>query len=509
MGDCRSKRLMLAEKRKTWYKQSQERRMQMSIKNTFPEVLWAGTEHSLALAMEAHDRMMAGAYSDDDEEEDKVPYNYSTQGDIGIVSIKGSLTNRDVWYNQYLGVTSYADIRKAVMYGAEDTSVKAIMLDIDSGGGAVSGVADAGNLISLIDKSVKPVYSFTDGTMCSAAYWLGCSAREVYSSNVSTVGSIGVIATHTEYSKALKEAGVGVTVVRAGEFKALANSVEPLSDKAKTQLQNQLNAAYNVFIEHVADCRQTTVTLCDANMAQGREFFGKEALAAGLVDGIETYDSVMNKVSAKLLDNEKHSYNISGNYQRGIDMSKKALTETDIAALAAGIDIEASADPVIEAEETITEGFVEDTTPEAAAGKIEHEEAGHDPAASVVSFLQSQVREKDSEILNLSIELKGLKDKVASIEATHNGLTDVVRKAVAGMKVRLGASNVDLSAESAQELLADYAATSEAFLKSFKVGGVAAVDAASAEDKPLHVSPRHMARVNAARFTKQPGARHG
>ena len=42
----------------------------MSIKNTFPEVLWAGTEHSLALAMEAHDRMMAGAYPDDDEEED-------------------------------------------------------------------------------------------------------------------------------------------------------------------------------------------------------------------------------------------------------------------------------------------------------------------------------------------------------------------------------------------------------------------------------------------------------
>jgi nicotinate-nucleotide pyrophosphorylase len=69
---------------------------------------------------------------------------------------------------------------------------------IDSGGGAVSGVADAGNLIKLIDQSVKPIYSFTDGAMCSAAYWLGCSAREVYSSNVSTVGSIGVIATHME-----------------------------------------------------------------------------------------------------------------------------------------------------------------------------------------------------------------------------------------------------------------------------------------------------------------------
>ena len=453
----------------------------MNSKNTFPEVLWAGTEHSLALAMEAHDRMMAGAFSDDDEEDDdEVPFNYSVQGEVGIVSIKGPLTNRDAWYNRYLGVTCYADVRHALLYAANQADVKAIVLDIDSGGGAVSGVADVGNLIRLIDENVKPVYSFTDGAMCSAAYWLGCSAREVYSSNVSTVGSIGVIATHMEYSKALKDAGIGVTVVRAGEYKALANSVEPLSDKAKTQLQNQLNAAYSVFLEHVADCRNTTVNLCDANMAQGREFFGKEALAAGLVDGIETFDSMMNRVVSKLLDNENHSYNNSGNYQRGIDMTKKALTETDIAALAAGVDLDAAADPVVEGNESTTEAAsTEAEAVETTAEVTETEEKKHDNQASVVSFLQAQVKEKDTEILNLSIEVKGFKDKVASIEATHTGLTDVVRKAVAGMKVRMGASNVDLSAMSAQELLADYAATSEAFLKNFKAGGVAAVDAAT------------------------------
>ena len=467
-------------------------------KNTFPEVLWAGTEHSLALAMEAHDRMMAGAFSDDEEDDDEVPFNYSVQGDVGIIAIKGSLTNRDVWYNRYLGVTSYADIRKALMYAAS-SDVKAIVLDIDSGGGAVNGVADASSLIQLIDKNVKPIYAFTDGTMCSAAYWLGCSARETYSSNVSTVGSIGVIATHMEYSKALKEAGVGVTVIRAGEFKALANSVEPLSDKAKTQLQTQLNSAYQVFLEHVADCRNTTVNLCDANMAQGREFFGKDALAAGLVDGIESFDSVMTKISVKLLDNEKYSNNNLGNYQRGIDMGKKALTETDIAALAAGVDIEASTEP----EATpVAEEIVEPAAETTAVTETETENEKHEGNASVVSFLQAQVKDKDAEILNLSVELKGIKDKVASMEATHTGLTDVVRKAVAGMKVRMGASNVDLSAASAQELLADYAATADAFVKTFKAGGVAAVDAASAENQSPQISPRHMARVNAARFTK-------
>lgn len=471
----------------------------MATKNTFPEVLWAGTEHSLALAMEAHDRMMAGAFSDDDDEEDddEAPFNYSVQGEVGVIAIKGSLTNRDSWYNRYIGVTSYGDIRNALTYAAGQSGIKAILLDIDSGGGAVNGVADASSLIQLIDKNVKPIYAFTDGTMCSAAYWLGCSARETYSSNVSTVGSIGVIATHMEYSKALKESGVGVTVIRAGEFKALANSVEPLSDKAKTQLQTQLNSAYQVFLEHVADCRNTTVNLCDANMAQGREFFGKDALAAGLVDGIESFDSVMTKISVKLLDNEKYSNNNLGNYQRGIDMGKKALTETDIAALAAGVDIEASAEP----EATpVAEEIVEPAAETPVVTETENEK--HEGNASVVSFLQAQVKDKDAEILNLSVELKGIKDKVASMEATHTGLTDVVRKAVAGMKVRMGASNVDLSAASAQELLADYAATADAFVKTFKAGGVAAVDAASAENQSPQISPRHMARVNAARFTK-------
>ncbi len=470
----------------------------MATKNTFPEVLWAGTEHSLALAMEAHDRMMAGAFSDDDEEDDdEVPFNYSVQGEVGIIAIKGSLTNRDSWYNRYIGVTSYGDIRNALTYAAGQSGIKAILLDIDSSGGAVNGVADASSLIQLIDKNVKPIYAFTDGTMCSAAYWLGCSARETYSSNVSTVGSIGVIATHMEYSKAMKEAGIGVTVIRAGEFKALVNSVEPLSDKAKTQLQTQLNSAYQVFLEHVADCRNTTVNLCDANMAQGREFFGKDALAAGLVDGIESFDSVMTKISVKLLDNEKYSNNNLGNYQRGIDMGKKALTETDIAALAAGVDIEASAEP----EATpVAEEIVEPAAETPVVTETENEK--HEGNASVVSFLQAQVKDKDAEILNLSVELKGIKDKVASMEATHTGLTDVVRKAVAGMKVRMGASNVDLSAASAQELLADYAATADAFVKTFKAGGVAAVDAASAENQSPQISPRHMARVNAVRFTK-------
>ena len=113
-------------------------------------------------------------------------------------------------------MTTYPDIRRAAIFGATDEKVSAILLDIESGGGSVNGVSDTGNLISMINDNVKPVTAFTDGLMASAAYWLGSSAGDVYSSKTSVVGSIGVISTHMEISAMLKKEGVGVTVMRAG-----------------------------------------------------------------------------------------------------------------------------------------------------------------------------------------------------------------------------------------------------------------------------------------------------
>lgn len=479
----------------------------MAEKFTFPEVLWAGTEHSLTLAVEVHDKIMAGMFDQDDEDEKDAPYSFSVEGEVGVVTIKGSLTNRDSWVNQYYGITSYAEIRRSLIHAANHSGVKAILLDIDSGGGAVSGVADVGDLIRKIDKEVKPIYAFTDGTMCSAAYWLGCSARKVYSSNVSTVGSIGVIATHMEYSKQLKDEGVGVTVVRAGQFKALLNSIEPATKAAIEQLQGQLNAAYQVFMPYVAECRGVTVDMCDKTMAQGREFFGQEALTAGLVDSIETFDSTMSKIAVTLLDNKKDSINNSGNYQRGMNMSKQALTDQQIAAIAAGVQIEGVTDANLqaasdaaaqEASKNIPNG--DGVSKEATKEVTEIKEGNDEAQASVVSYLQGQIKGKDESLLANAVELKGLKDRIASMEANYNGLMSIAQLAVKNMKVALNQAGTDVSALSAESLLAEHTSLTETFKKAFKAGGVAAVDAASNESVEKVVDPLHSARIAATRF---------
>jgi ClpP class serine protease len=121
-----------------------EKPMTASRKFTFPEALWAGTEHSLSVAAEAHDVMMAGMFDQPASPvaaAADVPYNFSMDGDVGVISIHGPLVNSDSPYNQYRGVTSYADIRRAMVYAATQEAVQAIVLDINSGGGSVSGCA--------------------------------------------------------------------------------------------------------------------------------------------------------------------------------------------------------------------------------------------------------------------------------------------------------------------------------------------------------------------------------
>ncbi len=480
----------------------------MSTKYTYPELLWAGSEHSLAVAVEAHNRIMAGPVSADDDEDDDA-YLLSVQGGIGVVSVRGPLTNRDSFWNRYFGVTSYADIRRALVAAASRSDIQGILLDIDSGGGAVSGVADTSDLIKAIDKDVKPVWAFADGTMASAAYWIGSSARKVFSSKTSLVGSIGVIVTHMEYSKALKEAGVGVTVMRAGEYKALVNSVEPLSDTAARQMQDQLNAAYGIFIEHVADARGTTVNLADQRMGQGREFFGEQAHAAGLVDGISTFDSVLGEFQKQTLDSRQGTLSNYGKYSVGHEM-KQALTPQTIAAIAAGAAVQAAApaataDPVTPAADTPAGTVASTETPATATAATEAPAPSGSANGDLVTYLQSQLTAAQEANVNLRVELSAAQASVQSMKASHEELVKIAGASVSNMKVALGHAAIDPLKMSVEALLAEHAATAETFQSRFKAGGVAAVSS-EPEAQGAQADPHWALKVKAASFHKPANA---
>jgi len=491
------------------------------------EKVWAGTEASLHAALDAEEaratRMAAGDRISDKDRETSRLLAIDDAG-VATISIKGPLTNDgDSDWNEWLGMTGYPEIREAMISAATDASVQHIILDIDSGGGAVSGVDDTAKLIRLVHDNVKPVTAFTDGSMYSAAYWLGSSAGEVYASKAAGMGSIGVIATHMERSEMLKEAGIGVTVVRAGKYKALANGVEKLTEEGKAQIQAGVDAAYKIFVGHVAEMRGKSYEFADSVMAQGREFYGQAGADAGLVDGIKSFDQVMSDVKRNFVDPSIKTAYTSGKQATGLRVEKdngengmgmkvrKALSEQDIAALAAGATLEADQAPETGAQaETDVAAQVEDvevsaqveTSDEASVeGTGVGQAAEVDASAGALKFVAEQLKAAQDDLVASKIEASKLKDKLEMLEAVVEPLKDIAAKAVNNMRVALGGSLIDMSASSPAQILAEHVSVSASFASKFKVGGVSATNVEEQVKKPA-VGASHMARVNAARYSK-------
>ena len=459
------------------------------------ERVWAGSEGSYDAALTAEqglaERTASGQFDDDEDDEDS-PRLLSVEDGIATVSIKGPLVNSDSPWLQYFGVTGYPEIRAAMLAAAEDPEVTQILLDIDSGGGAVSGVDDTAKLIRLVNDRVKPVTTYTDGAMCSAAYWLGSAAGEVFASKGAIVGSIGVIATHKEYSEAYKKEGVGVTVVRAGKFKALANSNEKLTEAGKAQLQKIVDASYEIFVDHVAAMRGKSYEYADKTMADGQEFIGQASVDVGLVDAVKTFDALITDLkgdsvaqSTNLMDNRNNDrFKLSGSTSTELsgdaNMAKKALTETDIAALAAGVQVTAAPEPAVEApadnaaaenSAAVEVGSVEQTSQSVAVEPV----AEDAKTAATVQLLTSQIQERDASLLAAGIKVAKLEEQVAEMAATSAPLVEIAALAISNMRIAMRGSAYSAEGSTPAQVLAEYKSVSEQFKKQFKVGGVAAV----------------------------------
>jgi signal peptide peptidase SppA len=476
----------------------------MSVKE---RIVWAGSEASLQSAIDAEVKIAAGGCLPNDEV-CETPRLLTVEDGLGIVTIKGSLMNNDSPFLRLFGVTGYPEIREALLAAVNDDSVKQILLDIDSGGGAVSGCADTGNLIRQVHK-VKPVTTYGE-TMASAAYWLGCSAGKVYSGKASLVGSIGVKATFREYSKANEMEGITVTIIRGGKYKALADSNEPLSKEGRAQLQAMVDASYGVFVEHVAEMRGRDYEYTDKTMADGQEFIGQAAVDVGLTDGITTYDAVVGGLKKKILasltkskDNgNRNRFSLSGEqpeHSGEATMAKKALTEADIAALAAGaqfdvkpVQIEGAIDGV--QNEASAQEKVEQQAEQAEQVVTQKAEEGPNQA---LQFAQAQIAAKDEALLQAGIKIAKLEDKMAGFEATHRPLLEIAVKSVRNMCLPMNAVCMVSTDMEATQVLAEHVRVSELFQRQFPIGGVAAV---SAEEPPKKKTTYTMTNVDKVKF---------
>lgn len=182
--------------------------------------------------------------------------------------------------------TSVEHIRQDLETAMADDSVQAVVLDVDSPGGSVSGIDELATEIRAA-RDRKPIVASTDGLMASAAYYLASQADRVIATKSSMVGSIGVIASFLDDYRYLAGKGIDPVVVKSVPGKGGVQTNGSFSDSDRADLQREVDAYHAMFVDAVAAGRRMTGEDAKA-IADGRTYTGAEALSRRLIDAVES-----------------------------------------------------------------------------------------------------------------------------------------------------------------------------------------------------------------------------
>ena len=182
---------------------------------------------------------------------------------------------------------------------AEDSSVKAIVLRIDSPGGGVVVSQEIYNAVKNARKEGKKVVASMGTVAASGGYYVAAAADRIVANPGTLTGSIGVKMEFANIEKLLEKIGVRGMVVKAGEYKDVGSPFREMSAQEKKILQDVIDDVHSQFIKAVAEGRNMQEAEVRA-IADGRIFTGRQALDLKLVDQLgDLADSI--KIAGELV----------------------------------------------------------------------------------------------------------------------------------------------------------------------------------------------------------------
>jgi protease IV len=167
----------------------------------------------------------------------------------------------------------------------EEKEIKAIILRIDSPGGAVAPTQEIYEEVRRIDKK-KPIYASFGTVAASGGYYIGSACRKIWANAGTLTGSIGVIMQMADLSELYKWAKYKPETIKAGTFKDIGNPGRPMTDAERAYLTNLLAGTHKQFKDDILAVRQKRLKQPIDDLAQGQIFHGREAVTVGLVDEV-------------------------------------------------------------------------------------------------------------------------------------------------------------------------------------------------------------------------------
>ncbi|MEN0109305.1 MAG: S49 family peptidase [Planctomycetota bacterium] len=229
--------------------------------------------------LEAFGAIAGSAHKDDDAIE--------VRSGVAILPVSGVMVEPESWFTRSGYACSYQRLEHSLHAALDRDDVRAVVMLFATPGGSAVGCKRLGDQIYAA-RGAKPIVGYTQEMMASAGYYLGAACDRLEATADAMVGSIGTIYTHAEYSGALEEMGVGVTVItNAGSpKKGHGNPYTKLEGDALKTLQGFVDAYGESFLADAARFRGRTPEQVAESFGQGDVLRGDRALAAGLIDRV-------------------------------------------------------------------------------------------------------------------------------------------------------------------------------------------------------------------------------
>jgi protease-4 len=198
---------------------------------------------------------------------------------VAVVEIEGIIVD---------GATAVRELREH----ADNPSIKAVVLRVNSPGGVVAPTQEIFSAIQHARKAGKPVVASLGAVAASGGYYVAVAADRIYANPGTLTGSIGVVMQLANIEGLLKKVGVEYVVVKSGAYKDVGNFARTMRPEERKMLQDLLDDVYSQFVEAVSEGRGLEKKDVLA-FAEGRIYSGQQALALKMVDELGGFEDAV------------------------------------------------------------------------------------------------------------------------------------------------------------------------------------------------------------------------
>ncbi len=339
-------------------------------------------------------------------------FDQAPAGSIAVIKLKNTLMKDD----QYCGPVGTATIGEIIKAAGAHDNIDGIVLHVDSPGGTVDGTEALANIVKSVE---KPVVTFVDGLMASAAFWVGSQADEIIAStDTDEIGSVGVLLSFADLQPYWESLGI--------KFHKLVASTSP--DKTKIW-EDLRDGKYDTYIKEVLDpldekfmkaIRENLPNIEDKHLT-GKVFFARDLMGI-VVNSIGTLDDAINRASE--LAGERKNNRESGNDAQESDDNQSIhllhMKQFENVNAALGVESLESVDGVVSLNEEqleVLDNKLGENNAEALQSQLDAVGETVKQHEATISDRDATIAQKDDELAEKETEISRLKGKAAGDSA--------------------------------------------------------------------------------------------